>query len=101
MAEAFNTKLASTEAQADDATMTTVARSLKSMGLENPVIAAADSEEEQYHRKLAAELGTVLLGPADRTGATQSIMAEGDPAKELIGLDEVWCLWNRARGVGK
>lgn len=30
-----------------------------------------------------------------------SLMAEGDPKREIIGLDEVWCFWNRARGVGK
>ncbi|KAK9893474.1 hypothetical protein P389DRAFT_206904 [Cystobasidium minutum MCA 4210] len=101
MAEIFKTKLATAQQDNDDEALVTVTQSLRSLGLEAPVISGAgDLEEQQYHRKLATELGTVLLGSAGKTGsAVQSLMAEGDPKREIIGLDEVWCVWNRARGV--
>lgn len=103
MAEAFNAKLAATKGNDNDDLAVTVTRSLRSLGLEAPVIAASESTEDvEYHRKLAKELGAVLLGSANgSTSAAHSVMAEGDPKKELIGLDEVWCRWNRARGVGE
>ena len=60
-----------------------------------------------YERGLAQELGSVLTGGKERKKA---IMRDGppvavdgdgvsDPSRGLIGLDEVWCIWNRLRGV--
>jgi hypothetical protein len=96
MAETFSAKLAATDADSDKA--------LKVLGLQNPVVARSDDvEDEKYHRELAKELGAVLLGQssvAERQPAL-ALMVQGDPKRELIGLDEVWCLWNRARGVGE
>lgn len=103
MAEAFNAKLAAAEGENNDDVTTTITRSLRSLGLDSPVISGAQNVEEmEYHRKLAKELGAVLLGSINGSSSTpRGIMVEGDPKKELIGLDEVWCLWNRARGVGE
>lgn len=103
MAEAFNAKLATAQKENDEEAVSIVTQSLKSLGLDAPVVAGADDvEEEQYHRKLATELGSVLLGSHKQSSSTaHSLMAEGDPKREIIGLDEVWCFWNRVRGVGK
>lgn len=100
MAEAFKSKLAAAQSENDDEAVTTIASSLRSLGLDGPVVAGtSDLHEEEYHRKLAKELGAVLLGSTS-AGSAEALMAEGDPKRELIGLDEVWCSWNRARGVG-
>lgn len=103
MAEAFNKKLAAAGGDNNDDVTNSVTRSLRSLGLESPVIAGAENvQETDYYRRLAKELGTVLLGSQKgSTAPGQGIMVEGDPKRELMGLDEVWCLWNRARGVGE
>ena len=51
-------------------------------------------EEKKYHVELAKELGTLLSGT---NAKNKSIMGR---AEVMLGLDEVWGLWNRARGVG-
>lgn len=103
MAGAFNTKLAASNGASNGDVASSITRSLRSLGLESPVVAGSDNMEEAvYYRRLAQELGSVLLGSSNSSTATEhSIMKEGDPKKELMGLDEVWCLWNRARGVGE
>lgn len=102
MAETLNAKLASSDDRTDENAVQAVTRSLKSLGLDTPVVAkAGELEEEQYHKGLAKELGTVLLGRTPGAANTSTApMAVGDPQREIIGLDQVWCLWNRARGVG-
>ena len=52
-------------------------------------------DEEEYRDQLARELAVVLLGSKENKG--KGLMVE----RGIIGLDEVWFAWNRARGVGK
>lgn len=44
-------------------------------------------DEKRYRELLTKELSGILARPG-------GIMKDG-----LVGLDEVWCVWNRARGV--
>lgn len=46
-------------------------------------------DNQQYHEELAKELAGVL-------GRKGGIMKDG-----LVGLDQAWCVWNRARGIGE
>lgn len=57
-------------------------------------------DEQEYHQQLAKELGSVLQQRGKAKNAS-SIMKDGPSSKGILGLDEVWCLWNRVRGVGK
>ena len=50
--------------------------------------------ERAYHRELARELSGVLLGEHGLLGP-----CDQDTGRGLLPLDEVWGLWNRARGV--
>lgn len=52
-------------------------------------------DQRKYHEGLAEELGSLLTG---RDG-TPGLMS-GQESRGVIGLDEVWGLWMRARGVG-
>lgn len=64
--------------------------SLQSLGLVSAAVTAdLVSDSKRYHEELAKELAEVLRkgGIMERQGG-------------IVGLDEVWCLWNRARGVG-
>lgn len=71
-------------------------KSLKQIGLVDAAVTAeAHSDESRYHQELAKELATVLQ-PAKNGGKPSGVMARG-----LAGLDEVWCVWNRARGLGE
>lgn len=47
------------------------------------------ADQNRYHEALAKELGAVL-------GRKGGVMEKG-----IVGLDEAWCVWNRARGVGE
>ncbi|CAD6589528.1 MAG: hypothetical protein CYPHOPRED_004872, partial [Cyphobasidiales sp. Tagirdzhanova-0007] len=55
-------------------------------------------DEQEYYRLLAKELGTLLLGSGRGKNASP-IMEDGHSKKGIMGLDEIWCMWNRARGV--
>jgi ESCRT-II complex subunit VPS36 len=104
LAQSLNAKLqdpskatpqSSEEARADAA----VRQSLISLGLSAPAITQEMAQtEKEYHISLARELGSVLL--TSRNGRPP-LIEDGKGKRGLIGLDEVWCLWNRARGVGK
>ncbi len=76
---------------------TFVRSSLAQLGLSMknaPVTADMSRDERKYMEQLAKELGSVLLG--DRTENDGIMKSRG-----IIGLDEVWGGWNRARGVCK
>ncbi len=89
------TQQTSEEAEVDAA----VRQSLISLGLSAPAVTQEMAQsEKEYHISLAKELGSVLLGSRD---GRQPLIADGKGKRGLIGLDEVWCLWNRARGVGR
>lgn len=65
--------------------------SLQSLGLVSAAVTPdLVSDAKRYHQELAKELAEVL-----RKGRVM------EKHGGIVGLDEVWCLWNRARGVGK
>lgn len=92
---------------------TLIRSSLVKLGLPAPAITKEMAKsEEEYHRELARELAYVLLGKDGRGGLmgrgvvgvsshSQSISSAQVTSKGIVGLDEVWCVWNRLRGVGK
>jgi ESCRT-II complex subunit VPS36 len=52
-------------------------------------------DDRLYLEGLAKELGVLLVG---RNGSGGLMVGEG--ARGVVGLDEVWVIWMRARGVG-
>lgn len=65
------------------------------IGLPNPAVTPDMVKNERtYHRELARELSGVLLGEHGLLGP-----CDADIGRGLLPLDEVWGLWNRARGV--
>lgn len=67
---------------------TSIRTSLLTLGLSTPAITPDMlAKDQEYHRELARELEGMLSGVMGRGG------------RGVVGLDEVWCLWNRARGV--
>lgn len=63
--------------------------SLITLGLPSPAVTAdMKLNDRVYHEELAKELGAVL----------STLMIK--PGKGIVGLDEIWCIWNRARGIG-
>jgi ESCRT-II complex subunit VPS36 len=76
--------------------------SLAQLGLQlsnAPVTADMIQDESTWMEELARELARVLQGSLDEgpDQKTGGIMKE----RGIIGLDEVWGGWNRARGVGE
>ena len=76
--------------------------SLAQLGLQlsnAPVTADMIQDEKTWMEELARELARVLQGSLDEGPDQKSggIMKE----RGIIGLDEVWGGWNRARGVGE
>lgn len=70
--------------------VTLASTSLQSLGLVSAAVTSdLVSDSKQYHQELARELAEVL-----RKGTVM------EKHGGIVGLDEVWCLWNRARGVG-
>lgn len=104
LAQTLNERLSAAEAASPSAATsptasqkTLVRTSLQSLGLEAAVTPDMVKESEKYHEELAKELFAILWGK-NKTGATGS--GGGIMSKEgIVGLDEVWCVWNRARGV--
>ncbi|EPQ31013.1 uncharacterized protein PFL1_01202 [Pseudozyma flocculosa PF-1] len=68
-------------------------------------------DQAEYHMELARELGGLLLGSQGAPGlmGRGSVLAQGkareslarmpETERGLLGLDEIWCVWNRARGI--
>jgi ESCRT-II complex subunit VPS36 len=85
MAQALNSRLST---QDTDASATLVRSSLVSLGLPSPVVTPdMVATELAYHDSLARELAGVLA-------RSRLVLDRG-----LVALDEVWCHWNRARGL--
>jgi ESCRT-II complex subunit VPS36 len=64
------------------------------------------ADENAYHLELAKELGGLLLGSyGGKGGKARESEKRGSgilrDSRGIVGLDEVWGAWNRARGVGK
>jgi ESCRT-II complex subunit VPS36 len=81
---------------------TFIRSSLTQLGLQMtnaPVTLDMIKDERRWIEELARELANVLQGTGDaRLGkAKEGLMAQ----RGIIGLDEAWGGWNRARGVGK
>jgi ESCRT-II complex subunit VPS36 len=77
---------------------TFIRSSLAQLGLhmENtPVTLDMIRDEKRWHEELARELAAILQGTG--TKGAVGIMRE----RGIVGLDEVWGGWNRARGVGE
>ncbi|KAI0060130.1 hypothetical protein BV25DRAFT_1888832 [Artomyces pyxidatus] len=75
---------------------TFIRSSLVQLGLQlgdTPITLDMIRDEKRWHEELARELAGVLQG----TGAKGSVGMMGE--RGIIGLDEVWGGWNRARGV--
>ncbi|GJJ09280.1 hypothetical protein Clacol_003502 [Clathrus columnatus] len=65
--------------------------SLSQLGLQSTAITAdMVKDEREWFEQLARELGTILLN-SNREGFMRD--------RGIIGLDEIWGGWNRARGV--
>ncbi|EGU11464.1 Vacuolar protein sorting-associated protein 36 [Rhodotorula toruloides ATCC 204091] len=96
LAQSINAQLAVTSATDPSAVSAETAEaaslatsSLQSLGLLSAPVTAQDvADSSRYHAQLAQELASVLQ-------KGQVMEKQGG----VIGLDEVWCLWNRARGV--
>jgi len=97
--------------QPDDPNSSLLQSALVQLGLAAPAVTPDMVRSERaYHRELACELASVLLGPHGLLGAG-SVVREGAGSngnapdaplatgRGLVPLDEVWGVWNRARGV--
>ncbi|KAF8312503.1 hypothetical protein DL93DRAFT_2059969 [Clavulina sp. PMI_390] len=76
--------------------VTFIRSSLAQLGL--PAVAVTQDmvkDENAYHEELAKELAGVLTGKNSK-GKGKGMIGIGEA---IIGLDEVWGGWNRARGV--
>lgn len=76
---------------------TFIRSSLSQLGLQMtnaPVTLDMIKDERRWFEELARELASVLQGSGTSQG--EGIMKK----RGIIGLDEVWGGWNRARGVG-
>jgi len=70
--------------------------SLVQLGLPAPALTQDMVRDDRaYHEGLAKELGFLLTGREGKAG-----LMLGTGSRGVIGLDEVWGLWMRARGVG-
>ncbi|GAA5911964.1 uncharacterized protein JCM6883_000747 [Sporobolomyces salmoneus] len=111
LAQSINAQISSStssndnDKSASDAKASNLAStSLSSLGILSSVAVTADQSrsEKEYHHSLARELGSLLQSRATTThGRGGGEKREGLLEKRggVIGLDELWCVWNRARGV--
>ena len=75
---------------------TFIRSSLSQLGLEMtnaPVTLDMIKDEKRWEEQLARELADVVQGGASGKGILRG--------RGIIGLDEVWGGWNRARGIGE
>jgi len=96
MAQSLNAKLATSGSSSDEET-TLIQSSLVQLGLPAPALTQdMVKDQNKYHDGLARELGQLLTGhDATKRGG----LMVGPEGRGVIGLDEVWGLWMRARGV--
>lgn len=111
LVQTLNTKLTQQQANAstgangtvdgrseDEATQTFLRSSLVQLGLPAPAITSdMVTDERKFLEGLAKELGGLLTGKTG--GREDDCLMVGKNGKGLVGMDEVWGLWNRARGV--
>lgn len=122
MARSLNEKLAAQERQiigeSDAASSSSstlpeeavfVKNSMARLGLTSAAVTPDMVKDDlAYHEELAKELAGVLIGSPASSSTVRPSTRDGARPREgliqmhkgLIGLDEAWCGWNRARGVG-
>jgi ESCRT-II complex subunit VPS36 len=93
----------STTAEAEAASKLAT-KSLSSLGILSTVAVTSDQtrSEKDFHHSLARELSSLLQPPNTRGGGGGGRGGRGGLIEKrggVIGLDELWCVWNRARGV--
>lgn len=92
---------ASASALPEEATF--VRSSMARLGLPSAAVTQDMVKDDQvYHEELAKELAGVLTGlgsaaPSGKDGKRAGLIHLHNG---VIGMDEAWCGWNRARGVG-
>ncbi|PLW53826.1 hypothetical protein PCANC_03580 [Puccinia coronata f. sp. avenae] len=109
LSQSINAKLTSLESQpksseegdsADQKAGLVIRSSLVKLGLPAPAVTAdMMSHDQAFARELAKELAGVLariMAPGDSGLMTHACL---DLARGIRPLDEVWCIWNRARGI--
>lgn len=92
-------------AQEREEEATLIRSSLVQLGLPAPALTSdMVKSDEEYYKGLAGELGALLTGSsgsgAGGKGKREGLML-GKDGRGVIGLDEAWGLWMRARGVGR
>jgi ESCRT-II complex subunit VPS36 len=72
--------------------------SLSQLGLQTTAVTQdMVKDEKEWAEQLAKELGTMLVGARnDKSKGQAGLMRD----RGIVGLDEIWGGWNRARGVG-
>ncbi|WVQ99330.1 hypothetical protein IAU59_006462 [Kwoniella sp. CBS 9459] len=114
LAQSLNSKLTTNQqsitssgaGQPTEEEATMIRTSLVQLGLAAPALTQdMVRDERRYHEGLAKELGELLTGRysgggsgTGEAGNTDGLML-GVQGRGVIGLDEVWGLWMRARGV--
>ncbi|MBW0526472.1 hypothetical protein O181_066187 [Austropuccinia psidii MF-1] len=105
MAQSINVKLTAletspilNEAEPSQQKVAAIRSSLVKLGLPAPAVTPdMIASDQAYAQELARELGGLLT---QTRGAQEALMKDGsDGAMGIRSLDEVWCMWNRARGV--
>lgn len=99
LAKLINGRISAQESKLDPSTTSTtttlaetnlVRNSLSTLGLTTTIVTPdLLLKEQKLHEELAKELKVVL----EQKGG---VMKDG-----VVALDQVWCVWNRARGVCK
>lgn len=96
LAQDLNDRLSATKSSSEPEEATFIRSSLSQLGLEmknTPVTLDMIKDEKKWEEELVHELADVIQGNGPKKGIMKG--------RGIIGLDEVWGGWNRARGVGK
>lgn len=86
-----------------DSETTFIRSSLARLGLPTDAVTQdMVADERAYHTELAKELSGLLLSGGSK-GKSKAFEQRGimTDSRGIVGLDEVWGAWNRARGVGE
>lgn len=95
MAQSLSSRLPQTPQNSQEETL--LRTSLVQLGLPTPALTQDMVRDDKlYLEGLAKELGVLLVG---RNGSGGLMV--GDHGRGVVGLDEVWVIWMRARGVGQ
>jgi ESCRT-II complex subunit VPS36 len=95
LAQDLNERLSASKSPSEPEEATFIRSSLSQLGLEmknTPVTLDMIKDEKKWEEQLVRELAGVIQG----SGPKQGIMR----GRGIVGLDEIWGGWNRARGVG-